>query len=103
VQTAAEKAEPALSSFASLFQPKAAAVAAKVVVDTGADRLNVFVKQPAPQNDDDLDAHMADAGGTAAPASHFFNAVHDHAVVDATPVVDADMWHNVFDGHALFS
>ena len=104
VHTAAEKAEPSLAKFAELFQTKAAALSAKVVVDTGGDRLNVFVKQPAPQNDDDLDAHhMADVRDTAT-LRHFVDAVHDHAMVNTAPAADADMWHHFVDGgHALFA
>lgn len=104
VQAPAEKAEPALSKFADLFQTKTAASSAKVVVDTGADRLNVFVKQAAAQNDDDLDAHhMTDVRGTAA-ISHFVDALHDHVVMDTAPVADADLWYHIVDGgHALFA
>jgi Right handed beta helix region len=102
VHTAADKAEPALSSFADLFQTKTAASSAKVVVDTGADRLQVVLHQTAAQDDDDLDAHMADAGA-ATGVSYFHDTVHDHAAVDAVHVGDADAWHHVFDGHALFA
>jgi hypothetical protein len=104
IKAPAEKAEPTLSSFADLFQTKAVASSAKVVVDTGADRLNVFVKQAALQSDDDLDAyHMADAGGTAV-TKHFVDALPDHVALDTAPVADADMWHHIVDGgHALFA
>jgi parallel beta-helix repeat protein len=96
------KAEPTLSGFAAMSSPKVVAQNAKVVVDTGADRLNVFLKQSAAQNDDDLDAHhMAWSGDN--DKSHVFAAVHDHAVADVAPIADVDIWHHVLDGHALFA
>ena len=103
VQAAADKAGPTLSNFADLFQTKAAASSAtKVIVDTGADRLQVVLKQAVVQHDDDLDAHMVDGGSTI--TAYFHDDVSDSHVVDAAPVVDADLWHHVFDaGHALFA
>jgi parallel beta-helix repeat protein len=104
VQTAAEKVEPVLPKFVDLYQTKSVASSARVVVDTGADRLNVLLKQAPLASDDDLDAHyLADALASLAK-SHSVDVLPDHVVVDIAPVADVDMWHHVFDaGHALFA
>lgn len=94
----AAKAEPVLSA---LLQPKAAISSAVVVLDHGADRLQVVLNQAALPHDDDLDAHVADHATIA--TSHSYDAAHDYVVMDVAPVASVDMWHDTFDGgHALF-
>ena len=103
VRAAADKAEPALSNFADLFQTKTAPSAAKVVVDTAADRLQVVLKQAAAQQqgDDDLDAQMADVSGSV--VTHCLDSLPDAQMADLAAVADAGLWEHVFDGHALFA
>ena len=103
VHAATEKAAPVLSSFASLIHTKAVAPAASVVVDTGADRLQVILNHNIAQNDDDLDAHMADSGGNPILA-HVFGAdsYASSADVDVAPIAHIDIGFHHFDGHALF-
>lgn len=91
---------PALSGFAARLQSTAAAQSAKVVIDTGVDRLNVFVKQPVIQDDDYLDAQMANSDGT--PAQYTFAAVSEAYIAEVAPVVHEDAGSHVYDGHALF-
>ena len=93
-------AAPTLSSFAAMSQSTAAAMSAKVVIDTGVDRLNVFVKQPVVQDDEYLDAQLANSGGT--PAQHTFAAVSEAHLAEVAPVVHEDAGSHVYDGHALF-
>lgn len=100
-QAPAANAEPALSGFAALFQPKVAAQSATVVVDTGADRLNVFVKQPAPQDDDDLDAYFATSGPMPWFAQTLDAAPEVH-LAEAASVIYDDVGPQVYDVHALF-
>ena len=69
-----------------------------LVIGSGEDRLNVLVRQPASQNDDDLDASFAADGSAtwfanvrdAAPVGYITEANHDHTL------------HDVYDAHALF-
>lgn len=104
VQTATEKAAPVLSSFASLIHTKAAAPAASVVVDTGADRLQVKLNHIIAQNDDDLDAHMAGSGGNPALAHvHDADSYTSAADADVAPIEHIDTGFHHFDGHALFA
>lgn len=102
VRAAADKAEPALSVFADLFQTKIVPSAAKVVIDTVADRLDVVLKQAALQHDDDLDAHMG-TDGTGSVTTHCFDAQPAEAhIADMVAVADAGFWDHVYDGHAPF-